>query len=283
MNAIDIVVGLQTPETTALRPDWAAKFFAGKFGAEGEAVEGTSLEGYINIMDRAGIERSLLFSPKAGPKQEATSYRPDPTIVADAVAAHPDRFSGLIGVDPTDPVAAVREIEWAVRELGFIGVHAYPHWFGLAPDHALWYPIYAKCVELNVPIQIQVGHCLLYTQEKPLRSVGRPITLDTVACDFPDLKLIGIHTGWPWTQEMISVAWKHPNVYIGTDAFAPRYWDKELVHFINSWGRDKVMFGTDFPVIHPETAMEQIAELGFREKSLENFLSGNAARVYGLD
>jgi len=283
MKAIDIVVGLQTEETTALRPEWAAQFFASKFGAKDESVSGYTLDSYIDVMDRNNVERSLLFSPKAGPAEESTSYRPDPMIVARAVEQYPDRFSGLIGVDPTDPMTAVREIEWAVEELGFIGVHAYPHWFGLAPDHALWYPIYAKCVELNVPIQLQVGHCLLYTPKKPLPSVGRPITLDTVACDFPDLKIIGIHTGWPWTEEMISVAWKHPNVYIGTDAYAPKYWSKELVRFIDSWGSDKVMFGTDFPVIHPEAAMEQIAELGLRERSLEKFLHGNAARVYGLD
>ena len=77
--------------------------------------------------------------------------------------------------------------------------------------------------------------------ERPLRSVGRPITLDTIACDFPELKIIGIHTGWPWVEEMISVAWKHPNVYIGSDAYAPKFWKPEFVQFINSWGQDKVL------------------------------------------
>ena len=76
-------------------------------------------------------------------------------------------------------------MEWGIKELGFVGAHLYPHWFGMEPDHARYYPFYAKCCELDVPIQMQVGHCLRYSVERPLRSVGRPITLDTIACDFP--------------------------------------------------------------------------------------------------
>ena len=133
------------------------------------------------------------------------------------------------------------------KELGFVGAHLYPHWFEQAPDHAIYYPFYAKCCELDVPIQMQIGHCLRYTEQRPLRSVGRPITLDTIACHFPELKLVGIHIGWPWSEEMISVSYKHPNVYIGSDAYAPAYWPENFVRFINSWGSKKVIFGTDYP------------------------------------
>ena len=129
---------------------------------------------------------------------------------------------------------------------------------------------------------MQVGHCLLYSKERPLPSVGRPITLDTIACDFPELKLIGIHTGWPWVEEMISVSWKHPNVYIGTDAYAPKYWKPELIHFIDSWGQTKVLFGTDFPVIEFRRATAEVEELKFKKVSKENLMWKNAARVYDL-
>jgi predicted TIM-barrel fold metal-dependent hydrolase len=107
--------------------------------------------------------------------------------------------------------------------------------------------------------------------------------LDTIACDFPELKLVGIHTGWPWVEEMISVAWKHRNVYIGSDAFAPRYWKPEFVHFINSWGQDKVIFGTDHPVIDMGRALTEIDELNIRPNSKKKFLRDNVIRLYSLD
>lgn len=279
---IDAVVGLNTPEIARSRPAWAESFFGGKIGAPVETVAGLSLADYVALMDAAGIDRSILFSPLAGSEGDPRAYRPSAGHVTEAVEKYPERFSGIIGVDPTAGMRGVRELESAVRDAGFIGAHAYPHWFDLPPDDRRWYPIYSKCCELDVPIQLQVGHCLAYARERPLRSVGRPITLDTVACDFPELKLVGIHIGWPWTEEMIAVAYKHQNVYIGSDAYAPRYWDKSFIRFIDSWGADKVLFGTDFPVINPKRARDEIAELGIRPESLEKFLGGNANKLYEI-
>ena len=119
---------------------------------------------------------------------------------------------------------------------------------------------------------MQVGRCLRYSAERPLVSVGRPQTLDTIACDFPELTIIGIHLGWPWTKEMIAVADKHPNVYIGSDAYAPAYWPDSFVRFLDSWGRSKVLFGTDFPVIDPGRARREIDQLPIREASLQALL-----------
>ena len=133
-----------------------------------------------------------------------------------------DRIVGLAGVDPTKGMDGVRALEDAVKNMGFIGAHAYPHWFELAPDHAKWYPLYAKCVELDIPLMTQAGQSLIYSPDQRLRSVGRPITLDAVACDFPELKLLGIHVGIPWHDEMIAMAWKHENVCIVADAHSPK-------------------------------------------------------------
>ena len=112
---------------------------------------------------------------------------------------------------------------------------------------------------------------------------GRPITLDTIACDFPELKLVGIHIGWPWTEEMISVAYKHPNVYIGSDAYTPRHWPKSFVHFLDRWQPDKALFGTDYPVIDLERARAEIEELGLQETSKAKFLRDNAIKLYKLN
>jgi len=122
-----------------------------------------------------------------------------------------------------------------------------------------------------------------YAPDRPLRSTGRPITLDGIACDFPELVLIGIHVGIPWVSEMIAMAWKHPNVFLGTSAYAPKYWKPEMVKFINSHGQDKVMWGTDFPLIDHAESLTQIDALGLRETSKAKLLHDNAARVFGLD
>jgi predicted TIM-barrel fold metal-dependent hydrolase len=203
-------------------------------------------------------------------------------VVAEAVQAHPDRFSGLAGLDPTEGMAGVRALRRAVSEYGFVGAHFYPHWFELAPDHARWYPFYAACVDLDVPVQLQVGQSLVYDAARPLRSVGRPIALDAVACDFPELKLVGIHVGIPWTEEMIAMAWKHANVYIGSDAHSPRYWPASFVHFINSYGQDKVLFGTDYPVLDFERTRAEIEALGLKPAVLGKLLRENAKRLYRL-
>ena len=127
---------------------------------------------------------------------------------------------------------------------------------------------------------MQVGHNLVYSRNRRLPSVARPITLDQVAIDFPELKLIGIHIGIPWTEEMISMCWKHENVYTAGDAYAPKYWPKEYVHYANSYGKHKVMFGTDWPVIDPERAVREIDELGFRDDAKQMLMRDNALRVF---
>jgi hypothetical protein len=282
IRAIDCVVNPITPEIMRLRPAWSTEFWKGKFGRGSGLAQGVSHEQMLSMMDRAGIERAFLIATKTGRLGLPGSWHLPYEIVAEAVRMHPGRFYGLAGLDPTEGMAGVRSLEHAVRELGFIGAHMYPHWFELAPDHARWYPFYAKCVELDVPVQMQVGQSLIYAPEQRLRSVGRPITLDAIACDFPELKLIGIHVGIPWTDEMIAMSWKHANVYIGTDAHSPKYWPEQFVHFINTFGQDKVLFGTDFPVLDFSRTLEEIAALGLRQDAMRKLLRDNALRIYKL-
>ena len=196
--------------------------------------------------------------------------------------AHPGRFSGLAGIDPTRGMAGLKDLEHAVNELGFVGAHWYPHWFAMPPDAAQIYPYYAKCCELDIPIMMQVGQSLVYGRTRRLPSVGRPILLDQVAIDFPELKLIGIHIGVPWEDEMIAMCWKHENVFTAGDAYAPRYWPSSFVHYLNSFGRDKVMFGTDWPVIDPERAVVEVNELGLKPESRKRLMRENALRVFRL-
>jgi predicted TIM-barrel fold metal-dependent hydrolase len=280
--AIDTVVNPLTPEIARTRPKWTQDFYRRMFKRDVPVQTGYSYEEMLKMMDAAGIERAFLIAAKIGQLGLAGSWHLPYETVADAVKRHPDRFYGLAGIDPTEGMTGVRALQRAVEEFGFIGAHSYPHWFELPPDHARYYPFYAKCVELGIPLQLQVGQSLVYDPERPLRSVGRPITLDAVACDFPELKLIGIHIGIPWVDEMIAMAWKHPNVFIGSDAYAPKHWPAQFVRYIDTYGQDKVMFGTDFPVLSFERVRHEVDELGLRPEPRRKFLRDNAIRIYGL-
>ena len=281
IRAIDAVVNIRTAEALRLQPD-RKKFYVDKMRVKPETFEGITLEEMLRRMDAAGTERSFLIAAKVGVKHHPACYHVPYELVADAVQKYPARFSGLAGIDPTEGMAGVRALEHAVREYGFIGAHTYPHWYELAPDHARYYPFYAKCVELDIPIQMQVGQSMVYDAAYPRRSVGRPICLDNIACDFPELKLAGIHVGIPWTDEMIAMAWKHTNVYIGCDAHRPAYWPESFIKYINSYGQDKVIFGTDFPVLDFERTRADIEALNFKPAVLQKLLRDNALRLYKL-
>ena len=282
MGAIDIVCNLFTPQEVAEGRMGLDDAFKEQVRMPPDMRGGVPIETYLAKMDRAGIERSLMIAVRAGDMNIRGSFEITYERVAQVCAAHPDRFSGLAGVDPFRGMQGIYDLERGVRELDFVGAHLYPHWFGLAPNDRRYYPYYSKCCELYIPIMMQVGHNLVYSRERRLPSVGRPISLDDVAIDFPELKLIGIHIGVPWTEEMISMAWKHENVFIGVDAYAPKHWPKELVHYLNTYGREKVLFGTDWPVIDPERAVKEIETLGIRPESKALLMRDNALRVFRL-
>ena len=281
-GSIDIVCNLFTPEEVKNHQTGVDDTFKGQVRMDPAMRAGVTMDDYLLKMDRSGIDRSLLLAVRAGDLNVRGSFEIPYSRVADICANHPTRFSGLAGIDPFRGMQGLRDLEHAVKELGFVGAHLYPHWFGLAPDHAKYYPYYAKCCELDIPIMMQVGQNLIYSRERRLPSVGRPICLDNIAIDFPELKLLGIHIGVPWTDEMIAMAWKHENVFIGVDAYAPKHWPKQLVHYLNSYGRQKVLFGTDWPVIDPERAVREIDDLQLRPESKQALMRDNALRVFRL-
>ena len=281
-GSIDIVCNLFTPEEVRNNQTGLDETFKSQVRMSDAMRNGVEIGDYLAKMDRCGIERSLLIAVRCGDLAVRGSFEIPYARVAEVCAAHPDRFSGLAGVDPFRGMQGLRDLEAAVKQHGFVGAHLYPHWFGLAPDDAKYYPYYAKCCELDIPIMMQVGQNLVYSRERRLPSVGRPICLDKVAIDFPELKLLGIHIGVPWTDEMIAMAWKHENIFIGVDAYAPKHWPSQLVHYLDSYGRDKVLFGTDWPVIDPERAVSEIDELKLRPQTMRQLMRENALRVFRL-
>jgi predicted TIM-barrel fold metal-dependent hydrolase len=229
----------------------------------------------LELMDEAGVQRGLLSA-----WYDATGPLISNDEVASVVKAAPDRFVGVASVDLRHPTAAVHELRRAVDELGFRALRIVPWIWGLPPNHRLYYPLYAECVELGIPFLTQVGHT------GPMRSseTGRPIPyLDDVALEFPDLTIVGGHIGYPWTQEMIALATKYPNVYIDTSAYSARRYPAELVDYLRGHGRTKVLFGTNYPMITPKQALTDLADLKLDDEATELFLEGNATRVFALN
>lgn len=235
----------------------------------------------IFMMDSAGVQQICL----------AAWYRPGQVIfsnaeVAEYTRAYPTRIFGLVSVDLLDPVGAVNELVYYVTKEGFKGLRIVPWLWALPPTDAHYWPLYVKCVELDIPFLTQVGH----TGPLCPSETGRPIPyIDTIALKFPALKIICGHIGYPWTAEMISVAWKHENVYIDTSAYLPKYYPAELITFANTTGRKKVMFGTNFPQLTWKACVDSIAKHvinspnGLRKEVTADFMGGNARRVLKLE
>lgn len=281
-HAVDVVCNLLTPRVVAERPAWSREFLGGKVNVKESTLRGVEVPELVDRLAAAGVGRALLLAPKMGPNGHAESYHLPFDYVDEAVMAYPDVFRGVCGVEPGMSRAALADVRVRIEQGAFVGAHLYPHWFGLPPDDAQYYKVYELCERLRVPIQMQVGHCLRYSKDNPLRSVGYPQAVRRIACDFPDLTFIGIHVGWPWTMEMISVAMEFDNVFIGIDAYAPRYLDAALVRYMDGAGRTKVLFGTDWPVVDFAQATSQIAELPLSDDARAALLWGNAERLYRL-
>ena len=236
-------------------------------------TEEPPLEATIASMDAAGIGVSLI-SAWVAPGNVMISN----DEVAGFVSAYPDRLVGVGSVDISRPVQAVAEIKRCVGELGFKAIRVLPWLWELPPTDRLFYPVYAACCDVGVPFCTQIGHT------GPLMSseVGRPIYLDRVALDFPELVIVGGHIGYPWTDEAIAVATKHSNVYIDTSAYTVKRYPAQLVEYLKTNGKRKVLFGTNYPMIAPTKALEGLADLALPEDVEALFLEANARRVFGL-
>jgi predicted TIM-barrel fold metal-dependent hydrolase len=229
----------------------------------------------LGAMDEAGVGLGLVAA-WWGPQGALI----DNDEVASFVRQHPDRLVGVASVDLSRPMDAVRELRRCVRDLGFRALRIVPWLWGLPPDDRRYYPLYAECVELGVPFCLQVGHT------GPLLSseTGRPIPyLENVALEFPELQIVAGHIGAPWTQEIISLATKFPNLYIDTSAYKATRYPADFVEFMRGRGARKVLFGTNYPMLTPSACLEGVEALGLSEEAEQLFLSGNAARVFNLE
>ena len=243
----------------------------------GHTPQGVSSEQFIAEMDAAGFEKVLIAAIKMGSykgKWLANDFSNEE--VYEIIKKYPKRLVGMAGYDPMNIMESVRGIEKAVKEYGFKGVYAHTLGWDIAPDDRRMYPCYAKCIELGIPFSMQIGHSL----ELMPGEAGRPIYIDKVALDLPDLTFIASHTGWPWCEELIAMASKHRNVYIDISAHLPRYLDPSLVQFMDTRGQDKVLFGTNSFGL--KRCKQQLLELKVKDDTKRKVLRDNAVQVFKL-
>lgn len=225
-------------------------------------------------MDQAGVTQSLI-SAWVAPRNVMISN----DEVAGFVAQAPDRLVGVGSVDISRPMVAVREVRRCVEQLGFKAIRVLPWLWEAPPTDRRFYPVYVACCEVGVPFCTQIGH----TGPLMPSEVGRPIYLDQVALDFPELTIVAGHIGYPWTDEAIAVATKHERVYIDTSAYTVKRYPTALVEYLRAHGRAKVLFGSNYPMIAPAHALDGLDALGLDPSVRAAFLSDNARRVFGLD
>ena len=227
----------------------------------------------VRAMDAAGVAKALI-SAWVAPRRVMISN----DEVAGFVGEYPDRLVGIGSVDIVRPMQAVAEVRRCVEELGFKGIRVLPWLWEAPPTDRLFYPVYTACCDLGVPFCTQIGH----TGPLMPSEVGRPMHLDRVALDFPELVIVAGHIGYPWTDEAVAVATKHVNIHIDTSAWTVRRYPAPLVDWLRANGARKVLFGTNYPMIAPAKALEGLDELGLSAETKALFLGGNAQRVYGL-
>lgn len=228
----------------------------------------------IDAMTSAGVTRALV-SAWWGPQGPLVSN----DEVAAVVKCRPELLVGVASVNLARPMEAVRELRRAVKQLGMRALRVLPWLWNLPPNHRLYYPLYAECIELGIPFCLQVGHTGPLCPSEP----GRPIPyLDEVALEFPELVIVGGHIGYPWTDEMISLTTKYPNVYLDTSAYKVTRYPLALREYMKGHGRKKVLFGSNFPMLSPTECLAGLDSLGLDEDARRLFLGDNAMRVFRL-
>lgn len=221
----------------------------------------------VNTMDHFGIDRSMI------------GIEGDPGLRA--LVEHPERFIPSCSADANNGVDEVRKIRRLHDEHGLRAVGTFPA--GCTPqvpiDHARWYPIYSVCAELGIPIFICAG-----IPGPRVPSMCQHVELLDIVCyDFPELKIVTRHGCQPWTELMVKLMLKWPNLHYSTSAFAPKHYDPRIIDYANTRGADRVIYAGYWPMgLTYERIMGDMPHVPFRDDVWPKFLRDNALNVLGL-
>ncbi len=242
-----------------------------------------SVEQFVKSLDKMGVERAVIFNLDEETPSGIAGLPND--YYAKIINDYPNKFIGFAGIDPLKGMNAIREIR-RCHKMGFKGIAVRPFMFQIPPTHRKMYPIYSTCVELDMAIWFHLS--INYSTNS--MEVERPIYLDVVAQDFPELKMIAGHGGWPWIDEMVAVAWRNPNIYIDIASYLPKYlampgsgWEM-LMHFGNTVLQDKVLFGSTwlFMGMSIKQLADEVMKLPLKEEVKKKWLYDNAVKLLGI-
>jgi len=261
MRVIDFRARPNTAEYMSLYPtthSWDAFFNCPR-------PEPEPLSSFIAALDAAGVTQAV-FTGRQSPRAKLSN-----DYVAQCVQAYPDRLFGFAGIDPTQGLDAIREIERAITQLGLKGISLDPHHIKAYPDDRLFYPLYYKCLELDVPV--------IFTMGPLVGKWGHPSAVDNLADDLPDLKVLCSHGVWPQVTELIALAYRHQNVYLEASIYEiilPGV--QPIFEAANTVLQDKVIYASGFP-FRPLDDLQRFLEYPFHPQVVDKLIYGNAARL----
>jgi uncharacterized protein len=206
--------------------------------------------------------------------------------IAEGAAKNADVLIPFGSVDPWCGKAAIREAERLVTEFGVRGFKFHPSLQGFEPNHQRFYPLYETLQRLGVLALFHTGQTGIGAGLPGGRGIklrySDPMLLDDVAADFPGLDMILAHPSVPWVDAAISIATHKANVYIDLSGWSPKYFPPQLVRSAGSLLRQKVLFGSDFPLLTPDRWLADFAELDLNDEARQMILKDNAVRLLQL-
>ncbi len=236
-----------------------------------------SLDEFVRYLDQAGVAWGA-----------TSTYDHNSEATAAVVKAYPEKFVGFVYVDPRQGMQAVRSLEYAVKEQGLTIAYFTAFRTGVPANDKKCYPLYAKAVELDIPVFIYSAMNL--SGALPME-VGHPRCIDEVARDFPELKIMATVCGYPWITEMIGVARRHPNLYLNTEIIEPAEIAvpgkgmEMLLHYGNTELQDRICFASNWALQgKPLTELiDQARRLPLTDTVKQKWLYTNAARFFGRE
>lgn len=278
---------MTAPLSTFMDPEAAKKtlptsYMRGYMGKyeEAELMTALTVDHLLEGMEAAGVDKAVLQSEWA-----FGDYRKQNDAVYKIVQSHPDKFiAGFLAVNPQADDDMVALVEKEVKDRGFKGVNIQSWAYRLKCNDKRFYPVYEICQTLGIVVTIHTS--INFTVDRTI-DFGRPLWVDEVACDFPELTIVANHGGWPWVNELVAVAWKHPKVFIEIGAVSPKYigtpgtgWDPLMVYG-NSLLQNQVLFATD-NMLPQQRCIDELKALPLKEEVKKKWLGENAARILGL-
>ncbi len=269
---IDTLSQLTTQEAVAGIPDHLMIGYSNIF----HNIAGAGLQGLITDMDNAGVDKSVVVAIDA-----TTTHRYAVTndMVARAVAEYPDRLIGFASVDPHKGLLAVDELENAIDVQGLRGLKIVPNLIEMYANNSMLYPLYEIMQHRQLPVLFHAG-TLFYSGIR--LKYGQPVHIDDVAVDFPRLNIIIAHFGFPWFYETLAIAQRNPNVYFNIAGWRPKYIPQDVIRYIKGVLENKVLFGSDYPLLDRVSLLQELRALGLKEKTLQAMLEDNPARLLGV-